>query len=161
MPPSLCFRPAGCEGCLGYSFLCVWLCLGLVGWLVLLSCVFGLGVGVGSLTVGGVKPFVFFCVWFCPFLAMSPAAVSSQCSVRGAWLAWLACVAWLCGLCCSLFCLGLCFGLVGWLVLLSCVFGLGLGTDCLTVGCVKPPGFAWFCPFFANAPQQLLQASWV
>ena len=95
--------------------------------------------------------FFFVCVVL-PSLAMSPAAVSSLCSVWGAWAVWLGWVAWLCGLCCSLFCLGLCLGLVGWLVLLSCVFGLGLGTDCLTVGCVKPPGFAWFCPFLQMPP---------
>ena len=34
----------------------------------------------------------------------------------------------------------------------SCVFGFGLGADCLAVGCVEPPGFVWLCQVLQMSP---------
>ena len=90
------------------------LCLGLLGWLVLLSCVFGLGLGAGCVTVGFVEPPAF--AWFCPTLPMPPALASGQLGVRRAWgsSSFVFGFVWAClfGLCCSLVCLAWVWGLV-------------------------------------------------
>ena len=54
--------------------------------------------------------------------------------------------------------LGLCLGFLVWLVLLACVFGLGLGAGCVAVWCVEPPGFAWVLLAFANVPSICLRS---
>ena len=123
---------------MGWSFLSVWLCLGLVGWLVLLSCVFGLGLGAGCVTVGFVEPPAF--AWFCPVLPMSPAFASGQLWVMmRAWgsSSFVFGFVWAClfGLCCPLVCLA-------W------VWGFG----CLTVGCVQVAVFVCFLPGPAHVP---------
>ena len=122
------------------------LCLGLVGWLVLLSCMFGLGLGAGCVAVWCVKPLGFALILL--VLAHVPSICLRSVGCEG-------CLGW------SFLSVWLCLGLVGWLVLLSCVFGFGLGLGCVTVGFVEPPAFAWFCPVLPMSPAFASGQLWV